>query len=248
MGCLSLLVLASSAQQTARVKSGTPLRWSMNGSVEIMEGDLTQYYGSTDSNTIYRRTSTYESATLGNPHITRVASVQALCEQNSVQLSWVAAQQFNADRYDIEQSADGRSWTSVGSIPANVTDFGEVNYSFNYTRNASNVLFRINAVSTTGEHVYSSIIESPCSSNSYLGITPNPVYSTTTIRLGSPVATKVKLMLVNSSGVVVQTRNAGLSAGTNHLPVDMSNLQKGFYSLFIQWAGGKQDVLKLIKQ
>lgn len=249
MGCLFLLAVAGYSQPTAaRVKSGNPLRWSMNGSVEIMEGDLTQYYGSTDSNIIYKRISTYESATLGIPHVTRVASVQALCEQNSVQLNWVAAQHFNADSYEVEQSSDGRNWISVGIIPANVTEFGAANYSFNYTKNASNVLFRINAVSTTGEHVYSSIIESPCSSNSYLAITPNPVYSTTTIRLGSPVATKVKLMLVNSSGVVVQTSNAGLSAGINQLPLDMSSLPRGYYSLFIQWMGGRQDVTKLIKQ
>jgi hypothetical protein len=248
MGCLVVLSIAAHTQSNGRVRSGTPLRWSMNGSVEVMEGDLTQYYGSNDSNTVYRRVSTYESATLGNPHATRVASVQALCEQNAVQLNWVAIQQFNADKYDVEQSADGRNWTTIATVLANRTEFGEANYNYNYTKNASNVFFRINAISTSGEHLYSSVIESPCSSNSYLSVTPNPVYSTTTIRLGSSVATKIKLTLVNSSGVIVQTSNATLSAGTNQVPLNMSGLQQGFYSLFIQWMGGKQDILKLVKQ
>lgn len=248
MGCLWLLAIAGYSQSNGRVRSGTPLRWSVNGSVEIMEGDLTQYYGSNDSNIIYTRTSTYESATLGNPHLTRFANVQGLCEQNSVQLNWVARQQFNADRYDIEQSTDGRNWTSIGMVPANRTDFGEANYNFNYTKNAGNVFFRINALSTTGERVYSSVIESPCSNNAYRSITPNPVYSTTTVRIGSPVATKAKMMLVNSSGVIVQVRDATMLPGTNQLPVDMSSLPTGFYSLFIQWAGGRSDVMKLMKQ
>lgn len=248
MGCLCLITTMVLSQPNGRVRSGTPLRWSMNGSVEIMEGDLTQYYGSSDSNVVYTRTSTYESPTLGNPHITRFASVQGLCEQNAMQLSWVALQQASADRYEIEQSVDGRKWTIAGVVPANRSDLGEASYTFSYNKNAAGVFFRINALSTTGERFYSSVIESPCSSNSYRAVTPNPVYSTTTVRIGSPVASKAKLMLVNSNGVIMQVRDASLTAGTNQVTVDMSGFPAGYYNLFIQWRGGRSDNIKLIKQ
>ena len=249
MGCLWVLATATLAQEDGRVRSGTPLRWSMNSSIEVIDRDLAVYYGSNDTAARYRQNSTPVSAAIGgNPHATRFASVQALCNHNSVSLNWVAVQQFGADRYDIEQSTDGRHWTSIGVVPANRTDFGDASYSFNYSRNVGNVLFRITAVNRAGERVYSSVVESPCSSTSYLAVIPNPVYSTTTLRMGSPTATRVKLMLLSSNGVVLHTRDAGLLAGINQLPLNLSSLPKGYYTLFIQWLGGRQDVLKLIKK
>jgi hypothetical protein len=248
MGCLCLLSVALYAQGS-RVGSGTPLRWSMNGSVEIMEGDLTQYYGSADSNKVYRLSSTYASPTFSNSRAIRFSSIQALCQQNGVQLTWSALQeQYAADRYEIEQSTDGYKWMNVGVMPANRTQVGEASYNFSYTKNASNIFFRITAVNATGEKTYSSVVESPCSANSYLAVSANPVYSTTTIRIGTPVATKVKLLLLNSSGVVVQARDATLGTGTNQIPVDMSGFASGFYSAVIQWQGGKTDIIKLVKQ
>jgi hypothetical protein len=222
----------------------------MNGSVEIMEGDLVQHYGSTDSNTLaYRNTNvpnlSYRSS---NPHATRFASVQGTCNQAAVQLNWVAIQQFTSDRYDIEQSSDSHNWTVVGTVPANRTGFGQVGYNFNFTRNASNVMFRIVAVNTTGERMYSSVIESPCSNESYLGATPNPVYSTTTVRIGSPATSKVKLSLLNSSGLIMQVRDVTLVAGTNQVPLDMSGMTPGYYTVYIQWNGGRRDVINLVKR
>jgi hypothetical protein len=248
MGCLYMLTLTVHAQGN-RVRSGTPLRWSMNGSVEIMEGDLTQYYGSTDSNKVYRLSSTYESPTLGNRHAAKFSSVQALCQQNGVQITWSALQeQYSADRYEIEQSTDGYRWTNIGMIPANRTEVGEASYNFSYARNTGNVQFRIGAISATGEKVYSTNVQLPCSANSYMAVTFNPVYSTTSIRVGTPVATKVKLLLLNSNGIVTQSRDASLGVGTNEIPVDMSGFAPGFYSAVIQWIGGKTDIIKLVKQ
>jgi hypothetical protein len=221
----------------------------MNGSIEIMEGDLTQYYGSTDSNKVYRLSSTYASPTLANSRATRVSSVQAICQQNGMQLTWSALQdQYSTDRYEIEQSTDGYKWVNIGLMPANRTEVGEASYNFSYEKNPANVVFRISAVNATGERTYSSVVKSPCDANSYLSVSINPVYSTTSIRVGTPMATKVKLLLLNSSGVVMQTRDATLGAGSNQVPVDMTGFSPGFYSAVIQWQGGKTDIIKLVKQ
>lgn len=248
MGCLWMFAIASYSQENGRVKSGTPLRWGMNGSLEVMEGDLAVYYGNNDTNTINRRNSIPISSPTGNLHVTRFASVQAVCDERSVLLNWVATQQNSVDRYEMEQSINGHNWTNIGTVPANRSDLGEASYSFNYTKNADNLLFRIAAISTTGERAYTSIIESPCSNAAYLAVTPNPVYSTATIKLGSPVASKIKLILVNSSGVVVQSSNRSLMAGLNQVPLNMSGLTKGYYILYIQRMDGKQDALNIVKQ
>ena len=68
------------------------------------------------------------------------------------------------------------------------------------------------------------------------------------MQIGSPVATKVKLLLLNSNGVIIQARDATLGGGTNQVPIDMSGYSPGFYSVVIQWRGGKTDIVKLVKQ
>jgi hypothetical protein len=234
--------------QGSRVRSGTPLRWSMNGSVEIMEGDLTQYYGSFDSSGL-KRNGVINVTTISNPHALRFSSVQAQCDHNAMMLNWTSVQQPDADRYEVEQSDDdGANWRVAGTVLAHQTQTGESSYTFNYNKNAANSLFRITAVTTNGARFFSSLFKSPCGISSYLSATPNPVYSTTTVRIGSPVTTKLRLILVDTKGVVVQKKDITVSEGTNNLSVDMSSMVSGYYTLAIQWLGGKQDVINLVKQ
>ena len=96
--------------------------------------------------------------------------------------------------------------------------------------------------------IYSSNVESPCNNSSNLSVSPNPVTSTTTLRIGSPSATIVKIVLVNSSGLIVQNRELGLSQGSNQVAIDMSNLQPGSYILSVNWKGGSRETFKLVKQ
>jgi hypothetical protein len=250
MGCLWGLSLATYAQRSnGRVPSGTPLKWSMNGSVEVMPGDLAYYYSSADSAATNRRLTLVSNTALGgNPNATRFASVQPQCNNNSMTLNWVAVQQFNADRYEIEQSTDGRNWTVIGVVPANRTEFGEASYNFTYNKNASDAVFRITATSTGGDRVSSAVLESPCSNNAYVGVTENPVYSSTTVRIGSPTTARVQMALLDSRGAAVYSREASLSAGINNIPLDLGRLPRGGYTLVISWRNGKQETIKLSKE
>jgi hypothetical protein len=251
MGCLMMLSIATYAQRNGRVPSGANLKWAMSGGIEIMPGDLRYHYGSPDTlnNNRYNTTTTFNTALGGNPTATRFAGIRTQCDQNAIQLNWVAIQQqFGADRYEIEQSSNGRNWNVIGVVPANRTEFGEASYNFNYNKNVNNVFFRIVAINIGGERVFSSVLDSPCSSNNYLAVTPNPVYSSTTLRIGSPSNAKVRAALLDSKGAMVHTYDIGLSAGINHYPLDMSRFPRGNYTLVLSWINGKQETLSIVKQ
>lgn len=244
-GCLWLLTIATQAQNNDRVFSPPVLR---DGSGKFINNP--PQLNRVDTSSTYRlnRNST-STAVGGNPSATRFQSLQVQCDPNSMIVNWVAVQQANADRYEIEQTADnGLNWTVAGTVPANRTDFGQASYSFNYNKNLNDVQLRISAINIAGERVSSTILQSPCSNTSTLTVSQNPVYSTTTIRIGSPSATKIKLVLANNSGVVVQIREASVTRGNNQIPLDMSSLPIGYYTLSIQWAGGRQDALNILKQ
>ena len=249
LSCFYLVALSSNAQLTNRVKSGTPLRWGMNSSIEIMEGDLNQYYGTTDTAANKRYSTWVSTESMTNPNSIRFRNVQAQCDNTSMLVNWVATQQSGIHFFEIEQSDDNSNqWKVIGSLPASQTHPGPFSYNFNYDKNAPNSVFRIAAITNTGERLYSSLFESPCNVNSFLSLTPNPVFSTATLRIGSSNPTKLKLLLVDAGGVVVQNKDVTILQGSNNLSVDMSNLQRGYYVLAIQWMNGKQNTINMIKQ
>ena len=249
LGCFYLVAVTGYTQLTSRVKSGTPLRWGMNSSLEIMEGDLKQYYGTTDTAANKRNSTSVSTETITNSHSVRFRNLQAQCDNNSMLVNWVATQQPGTNFFEIEQSDDNsNNWKVIGSVPASQTGPGRSSYNFSYYKNAPNSVFRIVAIINTGERLYSSIFESPCSVNSFLSVTPNPVFSTATLRIGSSNASKLKLLLVDASGVVVQNKDVTIMQGSNNLSLDMSGLQRGYYVLAIQWMNGKQNTINMIKQ
>lgn len=251
MSCLWMLALTCIAQGTnGREKSGTQLRWSQNSNQEVLEGNFYRTFNDTDTAKAKTQKIKSSTAQTGNANATKFSSVQALCDHNSIRFNWVASQQYAAgDAYEIEQSSDGgKSWVTVGKTNANRTELGEAAYTYTYNKSPGKVLFRISASNIAGEKIYSSNVESPCNNSSNLSVSPNPVTSTTTLRIGSPSATIVKIVLVNSSGLIVQNRELGLSQGSNQVAIDMSNLQPGSYILSVNWKGGSRETFKLVKQ
>lgn len=248
MGGFLLVTGATSAQLNGRAKqSSLPLGVANRTAVSYNRNisSLNQI----DTTTVYlRNAGTRAAALMGSPTVLRFSDVQALCDQNAMVLSWEAVQQANAGRYEVEQSDDQRNWRVIGIVPANRTEFGRADYRFTYNQNTGSSLLRIAAVTTGEERIYSALIESPCSSTSYLAATPNPVYSGTTIRIGSPATAQVKLVLFNSAGAALQQRAATLQTGMNHISLDMASLPRGAYNLMIIWAGGTQQSIELIKQ
>lgn len=249
-GCLWVLSQAGFAQNTGHIQSGTPLRWSQNGSIEIMPEQMAYYYGRKDTASDYKKNITRPDIVLGgNPISARFSSVNAQCNSHVMMLNWSVTQQTAADHFEVEQSNDnGRSWTVVGEVPANRSQLGTSPYSFTYNKDIGNAIFRVTASDIGGERVSSATVSSPCSIETELGVTNNPVVSTTTLRIGSPTATKIRVALVNTQGTLAYATDASVSQGSNQFPIDMSHMMPGAYDLVLDWYNGRHEVIRLVKQ
>jgi hypothetical protein len=215
-----------------------------------MPEQMAYYYGRNDTASNYRKKLSNQDIVLGgNPVSAHFSSVNAQCNSHVLMLNWQVAQQSAADRFEIEQSNDnGRSWTVVGVVPANRSQLGTSAYSFTYNKYIDNALFRVTASDIGGERVSSSTVSSPCNVQTELSVTNNPVISTTTLRIGSPVATKVRVALVNTQGTLSYATDASVSQGSNQFPIDMSHMMPGVYDLVLDWYNGKHEVITLVKQ
>jgi hypothetical protein len=245
---LGLLAVVANAQYNERDRfvSINPLR---NGDGSFVKANNPLFYNNTSTDTTLSKKRIASTTSSTDPFAFRINSIQALCDLNSLQLNWTTIQsQADAERFEIEQSADGGiTWTSIGIIPASRNKTGNVAYNFTYNKSLGNVDLRIAAINIGGEKRYSSIVHSACSNTNLLSV-DNLVYSTANVRIGSPKVQNVKMILTDANGVAVQAREAGLTQGVNSISLDMSGLRKGIYMLTIIWPGGAQQSVKMVKQ
>jgi hypothetical protein len=246
--CTWLLAMTVHSQynERDRLVSTNPLR---NGDGSFVKANNPLFYNNTPADTLWTKKRINNPTNNSDPFAFWVNSIQALCDVNSLELKWTSVQrQSDADYFDIEQSDDaGITWTKISSTPANRYQMGNVPYNFIFNKSLGNVDLRVAAVNTSGEKRYSSIVRSACSNTNLLSV-DNLVYSTANIRIGSAVTQNIKMILVNSSGIVVRAREAGLTQGVNSISLDMSGLHTDIYTLTIIWTGGGQRSVQIVKK
>jgi len=247
--CLGLFAVASQAQlpERDRLVSNNPIR---KGDGSFVRDNNPLFFNNSNIDTTWSKRRLTTATSTGDPYAFRVNSIQALCNLNSVQLSWTSIQrQPDADRFDVEQSPDGGiTWINIGSVPASKFENGSVTYNFVYDKSPDNVDFRIVAINTAGEKRYSAIVHSACSNSNNLLSVDNLVYSTAHVRIGSTKTQNAKIILINSSGMPEQVRQIGLTQGVNSVTLDMSTLRTGVYTLTLVWPGDMLQSVKVVKQ
>jgi len=247
--CLGLVAITAYTQydQRDRLASTNPLR---NGDGSFMKANSPLFFNNTSNDTLWsKKRVTNTTTTGGNPFAFRVNSLQAFCDLNSLQLNWTSIQrQPDADRFEIEQSADGGiTWTNIGTVAASKYQQGNASYNYVYDKKVNNVDLRIAAVNTAGEKQYSAVVRSACNGNNLLSV-DDLVYTTTHIRISSLKSQNVRIIVTNSSGVPVQVRQAGVTQGVNSISLDMSSLTTGVYTLTVVWPGDMLQSMQVVKR
>jgi hypothetical protein len=178
----------------------------------------------------------YYVTTLGFALPVTFTHFAARWKNTAVQLDWQVADESSIERYTIERSADGKSFTALGAVAANNT---HGSHSYNYL-DASPLAdvnyYRIRIEEATGGVRYSSIVTLKGSDNAsqYISVQPNPVKNNVLQFEASLPAGAYTLQVINSAGVtVISTRyqhNGGTAVQTIPVP---SPLTKGLYHLVI---------------
>ncbi|MGZ3844820.1 MAG: hypothetical protein ACXVBH_02120, partial [Flavisolibacter sp.] len=169
--CTFLVAVTAHSQydERDRLVSLNPLR---NGDGSFVKANNPLYFNNRPYDSISSKMRTVTTYSNNDPFVFRIKTLQALCDQNSVQLNWTAVQQqTDADHFDIEQSPDGGvTWANIGTVPATRFGNGNLSYGYTYYKSPGNVDFRVAAVDAAGERRYSSTIHSACSNTNLLSV------------------------------------------------------------------------------
>lgn len=170
----------------------------------------------------------------------RLASFSATPVESSTRLEWRTEEEENVSHFEIQRSADARTWTK---LPENVPAIGDGGHRYEAV-DASPLpgvsYYRLKMVDQDQTFAYSQIVsvDFAGTGNAPVVLYPNPVTDKLYIRSGNRRLSKVQLHSL--SGTHLYT------SGENQAVVDVAKLAAGMHWVTIQYADGSQSRHKVV--
>ena len=245
-----------------RINSTGDIQWTANGTavssangnqlapqlVASSGGAIITWYdgreGTTDNN-IYAS----KLSALGTLPVTALTLYGKQTDLGNV-LYWTTATEQNNLGFNVERSADGIHFNTIGFTEGVGNTTVKQSYSFTDKMPLTNKnYYRLKQMDRDGKFTYSPILFLQfVFRSSNVTIYPNPTSNRFNITIQSNSNGKMQWQLLNNKGQSVKQGNWQLSPGSNAFPsIDISNLAAGVYYLKIN-GSSLQQVIKLIKQ
>ena len=174
-----------------------------------------------------------------SPLPVNLLNFSAVYDDGASILHWQTAQEQNSSRFDIQRSADGNQFTSIGSAPAAGNSTSIRSYNFTDANAGSlgvkTLYYRLGEIALDSQEVYSNIavVNIPGISNG-ISVSPNPATDNITVHLNSTAANvKAVLTITDMTGGKIQTWNIMLNTGENTIPLSINNLSAGIYLIVV---------------
>ncbi|MEO6290257.1 MAG: T9SS type A sorting domain-containing protein [Ginsengibacter sp.] len=183
---------------------------------------------------------------------TRFSGFSATNNADNVNLKWAVENENAVDRYEIERSADGISFTSIQTIKSASTSVGAKSYSImdNIGSISSKIVYyRIKQFDQDGSYYYSKIVAVRKNNlNSAVTIYPNPVKGNLFLNIKNSSDTKARIYVTNAVGKKVLLQNENLYDGNNSVSIEgVERLSKGVYFISINMDSGDRVTKKFTK-
>ena len=169
------------------------------------------------------------------------------CENGNVMLTWHTSSEHGSQRFAVQGSTDGSRWREVGSVPAAGFSTTPRVYNFMHNNAPTTGYYRLAEYSVDGRIQYSAVLRSSCDEADKFLVWPNPTVGKVSINFSSRNASAVTISVYNAKGALVKEQRATVLSGSNQLPVDLSSLSTGMYTIVTEGAGTKNST-KVYKQ
>ena len=226
--------------------------------------------GATPANLVNYTNTTYFPTNTGNPGGIDLIAVtgiyietatlpvkftnfNAVENQNNVNLKWEVENETSVDRYKVERSYDGRTFSVIHQMRSNGNSSMINSYSFN--DNVSSVFsnqlyYRIKQYDLDGSYYFSKIIALRKNSKPVdIILYPNPSTENLFVNMSSTKAEQVSLTVNSVGGLQVISQQVKLFSGNNSFTISgIDKLPAGVYQLSIRWPGGRKISQQFLKQ
>ncbi|RZK45567.1 MAG: T9SS type A sorting domain-containing protein, partial [Pedobacter sp.] len=154
---------------------------------------------------------------------------------SSNRLIWSTATENNNRGFNIERSADGKNFSSIGFV-ASKADNGNSTAVLNYELTdqkpfAGNSYYRLKQIDRDGKVAYSKLVllGRKVAELSLSSVYPNPSVNEMTVVINSPKQEKITLVVTELSGKIVMERSMVIATGANQPVINVGRLSAGTY-------------------
>ncbi len=157
---------------------------------------------------------------------------------NNVALQWSTANEVNNHHYDVERSADGINFNSLGTIAGGTNVTMMQTYLFNDLKPFSGVnYYCLKQVDRDGKFTYSAIVKVDLEgSRALYTVYPNPAINHSTINILSNLS-KVNISLTDASGKTVYQQYLATAKIGEQIHITVKGIAKGVYFLNVAAVG-----------
>ena len=171
-------------------------------------------------------------------------------------LSWSTSTEVNNSGFELLRSADGTNFSTLGFVASkasNGNSNGTLNYAFADKKPfTGNAYYRLKQIDKDGKTTLSQIVLIKGIKLNKLELTsvyPNPTISTLNVVVSSPKADKVTFVVSDITGKVIMNQVMQVVVGDNNLPINVSHIAKGTYTIKAICADGCETAIsKFVKQ
>ena len=172
----------------------------------------------------------------------KFGSIRAYEKQNGIQLDWKVYSENKVKSYEIERSADARSYSTVGSLPALYNNTGDGDYGF-FDANPlpGTSYYRIKNNDLDGKSSYSIVMRVNRNKTiKGLSLYPNPVVNGIVLLQGSDLGRgNYKLNIFGANGQEIYKQQIKHNGGTITHTIELpSSISKGVYMLSVKDENG----------
>jgi trimeric autotransporter adhesin len=184
-----------------------------------------------------------------------LSSFSGIKQTNANLLSWTTSTEQNNAGFNLERSADGTNYSSLGFIASKATN-GNSNATLTYDFSDVKPLtgtnyYRLKQTDKDGKAAYSQVVLLKGAKNAGVDISvvyPNPVQNTLNVVLTAATTEKVNITVLDVNGKVLSQQTTQLAAGDNKLPINVSKFAAGNYSVQVITENGVSNITKFVKQ
>ena len=173
----------------------------------------------------------------------QLVSFKAAYSNGAVKTAWVTTNEEAVRQFEVERSADARSFAAAGTVVAQ-NAAGTHDYQFTDVAPLKGIsYYRLKMIDKDGTVSYSAIVAVNSGAKGVLLVYPNPAKSS--LQVLHPTAEKATVQVLSATGEKLLQQNV-LSAATQ-TNLNISHLPAGSYLL--QFTDGKtQNTIRFIKQ
>lgn len=160
-----------------------------------------------------------------------------------IQLNWETITEQNASHFEIERSADGINFASIGQVNAigNSADKQLYSYLDGQPLPGTN-LYRLKLIDNSAAFTYSRVVAVKNGANLInIELFPNPASDILQVQLPSSQKETVNITITDAAGRSVYSRSLQVSQGNNAVSIPVQHFAKGTYYLIIDNKEGRRS-------